>query len=553
MANYLGIEAKWDLPQLLAIVSVSTALYYLSQWVFSSSGNLEALLKSQPVIGLGKQWYAWPLATLKSFSKSKQWVFDGYTKYSKLDSPFIIPCLDRGPVVIVPPKQLKKVYNQPLSVLDVYVTQNQTIQTKYTISEQDIVKNSFQISVIRHQMTRNLEHLTPLIATELKVGFEEWWGTDQVGWRDLRIWDTSLKLIAGAANGAFCGPPLCRNAAFLDSLRDHAMTMFVGAMAINATPSFIRPVAGKIVGWACERKFQKTLKLCLPVIVERLENTARKKKDPDFSWEPPKDGLQWIIDESYATNDPAQLQPVRVTHRLLYVNDISLHSTSYTVQNLILDLYTCENSAELVKCLREEAAAVLKEAGGSWTRDAVQKLKLVDGTIRESMRMTPFASVGLPRTVIGPHGIDLESPSGKVHVPQGTVLAAAMDPIHRDNAIYPDADKFNPFRFTQPGGVRSIFDQFNAAGQKPDDANKPKPKSTVTLDDAFLGFGFGKHACPGRFFALNEMKIFVAHMVLNYDVECLDRRPELTNVIWLKVPYNDGRVRVRKRIPVELE
>ena len=45
-----------------------------------------------------------------------------------------------------------------------------------------------------------------------------------------------------------------------------------------------------------------------------------------------------------------------------------------------------------------------------------------------------------------------------------------------------------------------------------------KENSTVTLDDAFLGFGFGKHACAGRFFVLNEMKIFVAHMVMNYDV-----------------------------------
>jgi cytochrome P450 len=75
-----------------------------------------------------------------------------------------------------------------------------------------------------------------------------------------------------------------------------------------------------------------------------------------------------------------------------------------------------------------------------------------------------------------------------------------------------------------------------------------KVKSTVTLGEAFLGFGFGKHACPGRFFALNEVKMFVAHMVLNYDVECLDQRPELTSVIWLKLPCNDGRVRVRKRV-----
>lgn len=93
-----------------------------------------------------------------------------------------------------------------------------------------------------------------------------------------------------------------------------------------------------------------------------------------------------------------ELDPVRVARRLLYVNDISLHSTSYTVQNMILDLYSCEQSESLVADLRDECASALQEAGGSWTRDAVEKLKLVDATIRESMRLTPFASIGLPRT-----------------------------------------------------------------------------------------------------------------------------------------------------------
>ncbi|RYP70055.1 hypothetical protein DL769_005101 [Monosporascus sp. CRB-8-3] len=473
-------------------------------------------------------------------------------QYSKANAPFIIPCLDRGPVVVVPPKQLKQVYSLPLSSLEVYVTQHETIQSRYTISDQRIIKNTLQISVIRNQMTRNLEHLTPLIATELAEGFKQWWGNDDKEWRELRIWDSCLKLIAGAANGAFCGPPLCRNPEFLTSLRDHAMAVFVGAMIIGATPSLIRPVIGALVGWLCEFRFQQTLKICLPFVEERLANTVRAKADPTFSWAPPKDGLQWIIDESRGTGDPTDLDPVRVTRRLLYVNDISLHSTSYTVQNIILDLYNAADSRSLVGALREECSRVLEEAGGSWTRDAVQNLKLVDATIRESMRLTPFASIGLPRTVMHPEGICMESPTGKVWIPRGTVIAAPMDPIHRDGSIYPDANRFNPYRFFQEGGVRNIFDRFvgeqSSGASKDDDkaAETRGAKSAVSLDDAFLGFGFGKHACPGRFFALNEMKMFLAYIVLNYDVECLDRRPELTNVIWLKVPYNDSRVRVRK-------
>lgn len=115
-----------------------------------------------------------------------------------------------------------------------------------------------------------------------------------------------------------------------------------------------------------------------------------------------KDGLQWLIDECYAAaakGDRGQLDPKRVAHRLLLVNDISLHSTSFTVQNVILDLFSSDPALGFVDALRDEAKSVLAKHGGSWTRDAVRDLKLIDSMIRESMRLNPFAIVGLPRTV----------------------------------------------------------------------------------------------------------------------------------------------------------
>ena len=32
-------------------------------------------------------------------------------------------------------------------------------------------------------------------------------------------------------------------------------------------------------------------------------------------------------------------------------------------------------------------------------------------------------------------------------------------------------------------------------------------------------FGYGRHACPGRFFATNEIKMIVAKMILDYDIK----------------------------------
>lgn len=40
----------------------------------------------------------------------------------------------------------------------------------------------------------------------------------------------------------------------------------------------------------------------------------------------------------------------------------------------------------------------------------------------------------------------------------------------------------------------------------------------VTVSPSNLTFGYGRHACPGRFFAANEIKMIVGRALLNYDI-----------------------------------
>lgn len=65
--------------------------------------------------------------------------------------------------------------------------------------------------VVKNQITKNLGLLTPVIARELEEGFDREWGTSTTEWRSVHPWTTTLRITAGAANAAFCGPPLCTN------------------------------------------------------------------------------------------------------------------------------------------------------------------------------------------------------------------------------------------------------------------------------------------------------------------------------------------------------
>ena len=46
---------------------------------------------------------------------------------------------------------------------------------------------------------------------------------------------------------------------------------------------------------------------------------------------------------------------------------------------------------------------------------------------------------------------------------------------------------------------------------------KENTSQLVSTTPDHLGFGHGVHACPGRFFAANEVKIALIFILLNYD------------------------------------
>jgi hypothetical protein len=57
-------------------------------------------------------------------------------------------------------------------------------------------------------MTRSLEHLVPLLASEIQHAIERSWSTSSE-WKTVAVWDSCLEIVAAAGNAAFCGSALC--------------------------------------------------------------------------------------------------------------------------------------------------------------------------------------------------------------------------------------------------------------------------------------------------------------------------------------------------------
>lgn len=83
-----------------------------------------------------------------------------------------------------------------------------------------------------------------------------------------------------------------------------------------------------------------------------------------------------------------------------------------------------------------------------------------------------------------------------------------------DREIYTNPTKFDGLRF---------YRQRQAPGEE----NKHLFISAGKND---LSFGYGRHACPGRFLSNGIIKMILIEMLLNFDVKCADGQGRPKNI-----------------------
>lgn len=71
----------------------------------------------------------------------------------------------------------------------------------------------------------------------------------------------------------------------------------------------------------------------------------------------------------------------------------------------------------------------------------------------------------------------------------------------------------------------------------------------ATTDRNNLHFGYGKYACPGRFFASDEIKMILVHLLLNFDFKypAGQTRPANISAGEFLFPEPTARVLMRRR------
>ncbi|KAL9615808.1 MAG: hypothetical protein Q9160_009241 [Pyrenula sp. 1 TL-2023] len=306
-------------------------------------------------------------------------------------------------------------------------------------------------------------------------------------WTEVNIFSKLVSIVALVSGRVFIGTELCRDPDYLRTIIQFTLHVFVASVKIMEYHPLLRPIAARFLPDVrkVHEAHAEMVRLITPAIAARAAAIEEGT--------PTKDLTTWnMVNSTHNENESVRIQ----AHYQLIASMAAIHTTSLTGSHILYDLAA---RPEYLEPLRRELSQARKEEGVPWlTKTSVPKLKLLDSFCRESQRLNPLGLTSFARKVKKP--ITLHD--GTV-LPPGSRLSVPLAEINLDPKIYPEPEQFDGFRFSK-------------LRQEPGKENRHQ---FVTTGLDHMSFGHGTHACPGRFFANNEIKVILTYVFEHYDIK----------------------------------
>ncbi|CAG8624313.1 7116_t:CDS:10, partial [Diversispora eburnea] len=275
--------------------------------------------------------------------------------------------------------------------------------------------------------------------------------------------------------------------AFANFTKDFAQVRKIPPIA-----SFIHPkLHAQVVtlpfrfGWNPIRKHLITLKKHLK---PELEKRFKDKEILGDKYEPPLDVIENFLNiPEYKTKVITEDYLNKICEFLFILVVGSIHTTSI---HLTFALYDFAGRPELSDDIYEEQVRIDKECNGELSSQHIDKMVKLDSFLRESFRT--YDSV----VAISHRCMESYTFKNGMTVPKGRIVSIHLSDIHYNTKAYgPEPRSFLPYR-----GLENNL-------------------SASKTDKNYLIFGSGRHACPGRFFAVKEIKALMHKLILNYHIK----------------------------------
>ncbi|OAA63267.1 ent-kaurene oxidase [Niveomyces insectorum RCEF 264] len=350
-------------------------------------------------------------------------------------------------------------------------------------------------SVVKQELTRSLTKINlalsravaDTVATEMPACDD---------WAPVNINEVLLRMVAIISGHVFVGPELCRRPEYLDAAVHFTTDITMAVPIVKRWTRLVRPLAKYFEPQLAkvEAHRARMREFLRPVIAERQARRARGEPVPE-------DTLQWMLDKTDAEGitDVAEL-----TNMQLLLTMAAIHTMTLTTSFILHDMVACPDVVEA--CRREIRDVLAASPDGSMSTHALFNMKLVDSVMRESQRLNP-----LFLDAFRWYTLKLVTLRDGTYIPAGCLIEAANKAVLMDPVLYPNPTVFDPYRF-----VRLRTDP---AAPDPLAYKNREQYQFVSVTKENMSIGFGRHACPGRFFAANEIKLILANQLLNFDLK----------------------------------
>ncbi|KAF9067172.1 cytochrome P450 [Rhodocollybia butyracea] len=471
------------LSPVLAVGAVFLVTYFFPKYIHWR--NRMVKLNAIPTIG-NSGFFSSYLSAQRYKDHALEIIQEGYCKYP--GRAFKIPRPDRWDVIVSREKMIDDIKKAGPLDLSFIAAFSEDMQTDYTIGK--LVRDNAHVSVIRSPLTRSFPARFHDLRDEIVASFADLVPAKGELYRFTFILPLKAFGRIGMDKSAHVVYHHADRLSNNQSVFCRFTSVLVRQFLTNLPASMAR--AEKHLG---------------PLIRERL---AKEKEYGTSDWpDKPNDLITWLLEEVGEQKENIVGDAIQ---RVLAISFAAIHHTSVTFTSSI---YYLAAYPQIAQPLQEEVGAAIEELG--WTKDAMSKMVKLDSFLKETQRLSGVHGVSLIRMALR----DFKFSDGTV-VPARTIISVALHALHHDGAYYEDPETFKPFRFSdivQEQEGESLKHQMDA------------------VDPSYLVFGGGRSMCPGRFFAVNELKALMAHVLLTYDIK-FENNKGIPPASWYGVVYS---------------
>ncbi|KAI0450347.1 cytochrome P450 [Xylaria acuta] len=343
-----------------------------------------------------------------------------------------------------------------------------------------LLKSGIAIDAVQKKISPNMEKLTAPISNTMTEAVLKNWGEDSE-FHEIELQHTVLFMVAQVTARLFVGPELSNNPDWLRLSVTYTVDTFIASKELGRYSWPIRWIAQwfNVRAGRVRASMMEAFQILGPIIAKRARDETM---DNEKSGLP--DAIYWY----------RQVAKGREYDEVIAQVGLALAAIHTSGDLLFKTLLRLAGHPLLMTELRREVTQAISTHGLNKT--SVYNMQLLDSVIKESQRLDAVAPAIMNRYVKE----DATLPNG-IMIPKGSLTTVITD-IMQSEKTYENAKKWDPYRFYN---LRR-----NGGEQK---------GQLVSATAEHLAFGFGKHACPGRFLAAHEIKIMLAHIVLKYDIE----------------------------------